>query len=143
MVSPNSPERRLDVWSLRCLFNLAGLYDRWLKGEFADEPPKKRAVRPGSPNAPPNSSFSVIAYYIDQTDGHQLAEVHFFELSDGSSTEHDPKNLHLDGIDYRRHKGGRWWNEIHRDPSTLFPRHSWLYNRYADWRRYKCKRWGR
>src|SRR6266849_2923377 len=83
MVSPNAPERRLDVWSLRCLFNLAGLYDRWLKGEFADILPKKRAVTPGSPNAPPNSTFSVTAYYIDRIDGHQLAEVHFFELSDG------------------------------------------------------------
>lgn len=131
------------MWTLRCLFNRAGLYDRWLNGEFADLPPKKRTIPPGSTTAPPGSAFSVTAYYVGRADGVQVAEVHFFELSDGSHTEHDPKNLFLDSVHYRRHKGGDWWSEIRRDPSSLFPRHGWLYNRYAAWRRFKCSRWGK
>lgn len=132
---------RVDVWFLRCLFNRARLFERWQGGEFDSPPPVRRAVRPGSADAPPDAAYSVGVYYYDRVTGEQIAYVRCHQKADftiAGTGQHDPKVLRMNDIEYHQHQGGRWWEKIRRDPSTLFKRHGLPYRAYTNWRRLKC-----
>jgi hypothetical protein len=137
MGSPILPTR-VDVWTLRCLFNKAHYYERGLAGEIdVIEDKKSRAPTPSHPYV-----FNVESYYMDRVTGEQLARTHHYLRADGSigaSGKVDPKRLYVEGIHYRLRKGWTFW----RDPSTLFREHSFFYRCYVRWRDFKCDHFGR
>ena len=72
----------------------------------------------------------------------KVAEGHFYELEDSTTTDHDPKHLRLDGVKYALYKGTGWFYDVLRDRTVLFRRHGFLYRHYVRWRRFTCERWG-
>jgi hypothetical protein len=141
MPSPSPPEKRVDRWEIRCRFNQARYQQRAESGEFVIET-KKKVIRPGS-GLPLGYKFSVEWYYINPHDGNQMAQGHYYERDDESTTQHDPKHLYLNGVKYSLHRGTGWKADIRRDPSLLFSQGSIMRAIYVHWRRFKCHAWGK
>lgn len=137
IVSPQKPEiMRVDVWTLRCLFNEGRYQERMLAGEF-------RVTEKSRP-APPLSGFSQgtiskEVYYIDgQT---EIARVHQYERADGTlvaSRKPDPKSLYEDGVLYRLHKARGPDGRKKQKPHLRFPE-GIPRDAYKLWRWIKCK----
>jgi hypothetical protein len=127
---------RADDWELRCRYNKARLFERWLTDEF-----KTKYGEPGEPDPesgqPPNS-ISLMAYYYDRATGDLIAKIHHFILANGDiggRGRHDPKGLLLDGVQYRQNKG---LPKVNRDPSLNFPDGA-KREAYKDFRRWCCR----
>lgn len=104
---------------MRCYFNRARLYERGLAQEVTVI--EKRKPRIATPDHP--YVYSVECYYRDKGSGAQLARTHHYLRADGTiggSGLVDPKELRLNGVHYRQHKGWSWSSTIRRDPSRLF-----------------------
>jgi hypothetical protein len=135
-------EKRVDRWEIRCRFNRSGYRERINNGQLQFDLRKRKPVKPDS-DLPQAYKFSIEWYYIDPQTGDELAHGHCYEYEDQSTTAHDPKHLHLNGVNYALFTGSGWLRDKIRDPASLFPMDSWCRNLYVKWRRFKCDRWGR
>jgi hypothetical protein len=117
------------------------------EGEFKLRVPRRVPVTrtPGNPDPLPlNYEFSCEFYYKDERTQppRKIAEGHFYELVDGTTTEHDPKRLRFNGAKYALYSGTGWLYDVRRDLTVLFRRHGVLHRAYVRWRRFTCRRWG-
>jgi hypothetical protein len=143
--------RTVDVWVIRCLFNRAGYSERIQNGDFSEKPGKRRHVTPDPNNPRLRPADAVVSqevyYYLGNV---QYARIHRFLKADGSlagSGLLDPKEVFVGGVNYTRHKGSGWWNEVRREPEKALPclwlPSCWPRKVYGAWRRKKCQWLGR
>ena len=129
----NPVTRRVDAWTLRCLFNRLRLWERAVAGELDIEP--DRDGSPHSESGQPGGTRSRQAYYYQGSV--EVARVHMYVLPNGTlggGGRPDPKMVCVDGIRYQLHRGP---DEAMRSPELRFENE--LTRRiYKAWRRIKC-----
>ena len=116
-------------------------------GEFTLHVPKRTPVKRELDDPDPLPAaykFTCEWYYRDERTRPpvKVAEGHFYELEDRTTTDYDPKHLRLDGVKYALYRGTGLWYDVRRDCTVLFKRHGFLYRTYVRWRRFTCERWG-
>jgi hypothetical protein len=146
MVAPKQ-WTRVDRWEIRCRFNRARLRERMEAGEFRMYVPKRKPIERRIDERdplPPRYKFTCEWFYRDESlqPPVKVADGHFYEFDDGSTTEHDPKHLRLGNEKYALYSGTGWIYDILRDRTVLVKRHGLLYQSYVRWRRFTCARWG-
>jgi hypothetical protein len=143
MTSP-TPRRRLDAWALRCLFNKT--YRRFIEARTAGVNVKRKPItrKVGDPDPlPDDHKFTCEWTYRDPSaGGKKLADGHFYERADGSTTDPDPKHLEIDGQRYGLFDGTGWIYDVRRDLTVLLKRHGLAYRAYSEFRRFTCAWFG-
>ena len=92
---------------------------------------------------PGNFKFTCEWTYRDpQANNRKVADGHFYELDDGTTTDHDPKHLEVDGQKYALFEGTGLMYDVLRDFTVLLKRHGRPYRAYVAVRRFTCARWG-
>src|SRR5688572_9602154 len=94
--APEPQSTRVDRWEIRCRFNRARYRERMKSGEFAFVLSKRNPIvqKPNDPDPlPANYRFTCEWYYKDVQSGAKVADGHYYELDDGTTTDHDPKHL--------------------------------------------------
>ena len=108
MVAPQGRPKRVDRWTLRCRFNRARYRERVAANELTMTVKRKSVTRkPNDPDPlPDNIKFTCEWTYRDpRAHDHKIADGHFYERNDGSTTDHDPKHLEVDGQRYALYEG--------------------------------------
>ncbi|OFW39355.1 MAG: hypothetical protein A3J29_02915 [Acidobacteria bacterium RIFCSPLOWO2_12_FULL_67_14b] len=114
-------------------------------GELELHVPKRKPIDriPDDPDPlPATYVFTCEWYYREVVTGLKVADGHFYELSDATTTDHDPKHLRIEGVKYALHQGTGFLYDVRRDFTVLLKRHSPVYELYVRWRRFTCARWG-
>lgn len=83
--------------------------------------------------------YSEMWYWLDRMSRVELVRTHHYLDANGDEASPlDPKNMILDGLHYRRHKGNSEASRVLRDPAVRFPHGSIRRAAYVLFRRIKC-----
>jgi hypothetical protein len=107
-MADNKPVPRISEEEMQRRFNEGRYWERMQAGEFEEKiiDYHPNSVYPEVMERYPGAR-SVTTHYVSKQDGSLLAELHYFQMPDGSvipNKRPDPKLLFEDGILYRREK---------------------------------------
>jgi hypothetical protein len=97
---PNVVRVDTDAWVLRCIFNRSMLVARVAAGELIAAPKNKGNPSP-RPYDPPGTKGQM--FFYRDSNGDEVATVHFYHLNGKPRSEPDPKTVTVGGKRFDRH----------------------------------------